>query len=62
VRFIPLIPWWLLAKLLRIGQFERDYDWSLHGMMRTPVRRSAILLGWTFWVIVILAILILLIK
>jgi hypothetical protein len=52
----------LLAKLLRIGQFEHDYDWSLHGMMRTPVRRSAILLGWTFWVIVILAILILLIK
>ena len=62
MRIIPIIPWWLLAKLLRIGQFEHDYDWSLQAMMRTPVLRSAILIGWTIWVVVILGILILSIK
>ena len=62
MRQIPLIPWWLLAKLLRLGQFDRDCDWSLNGMMRTRVRRPAILLGWAFWIIIIMALSTLLIK
>ena len=52
VRVMPLIPWWLLAKALRFDRFDRNYDWSLSGITRTPFRRSAILLGWAFWAIV----------
>ena len=59
---IPIIPWWLLAKILRLNRHERDYDWSWAGMMRTPPRRSAIVLGWVFWGVVIFGLLIVLIK
>jgi hypothetical protein len=52
VRVIPLIPWWLLAKAFRFERCERDYDWSLSGMTRSPLRRSAIFLGWALWAFV----------
>ena len=37
MRWLPLIPWWLLAKLLRLGRFDRDFDWSWQGIIRTLV-------------------------
>ena len=49
---MPLIPWWLLAKALRVGRSNRDYDWSLVGMTPSPIGRSAIVIGWGFWVLV----------
>jgi hypothetical protein len=52
MRIIPLIPWWLLAKALNFERFERDYDWSLSGITRSPSRCSAIVIGWAFWAIV----------
>jgi hypothetical protein len=58
VKLIPLIPWWLLGKLVRIERSDRDYDWSLKGWTCTATR-TAIVLGWTFWLIVILGFLIL---
>jgi hypothetical protein len=62
VKLIPLIPWWLLGKIFRIGKSDRDYDWSLKGWTRMPLRRSTIPLGWAFWVIVILGVLMLAVK
>ena len=38
MRIIPLLPWWLLAKALHFERFERDYDWSLSGITRSPFR------------------------
>ena len=60
VRVMPLIPWWLLAKAFRFERSEREYDWSLSGITRTPYRRSAILLGWSFWAIAAAGLLLLL--
>jgi len=57
---IPVIPWWWLATLLRLGRSERDYDWSLRGMTRTGMRKRAIVLGWAFWIMVIFGFLLLL--
>ena len=60
VRVIPLIPRWLLEKAIRFERSEREYDWSLSGITRTPFKRSAILLGWSFWAIAAVGLLLLL--
>jgi hypothetical protein len=52
IRLIPLIPWWLAGKILKIERVDRDYDWSLSGMLRSTPGR-AVVMGWLFWVIVV---------
>lgn len=59
-RLIPSTPWWVFGRVFRMQERERDYDWSLRGMLFVPRRRGALIFGWSFWVvgIVLIAILV----
>ena len=59
VKIIPILPWWFLDQSIGIAHPERDFDWSLHSMLQTPMRRGALVLGWLFWVVVVVLIAIL---
>jgi hypothetical protein len=62
VKIIPILPWWFLGKLTGIAHEDRDYDWSLRGMLSGPPRRGTVVLGWLFWLVVMALIAILALR
>jgi hypothetical protein len=32
--------------------FDRDYDWSLQGIVNGATRRSRLVIGWLFWAVI----------
>ena len=52
---IARVPWWLLYRLVRMERHDKTYDWSWKGLRYVPFNRSALVLGWLFWALVVVA-------
>ena len=61
LKLAAVIPWWAMARLVRLDNSDRDYDYrTIEGWLIAPLSRKGYAIGWACWLLMLAAIVLLL--
>lgn len=53
-KFLAVLPWWLLGRLIGLDKVEKQYDYrTLRGYLAAPLSRKGYVIGWSCWILLL---------